>query len=146
LGIAKGIPPQIQKQKMARKQTPWGVTQDFENIADGIIFYSTARHGGYWLSKKRLAEMPDALKIVDTFIPGNQWYEEDLDWCLVVIAFPQFFTKDYNGNITDEVLNHAWATLKNWIPEVYETLTKQTLKPGESYMKDKKAYWQKGAS
>jgi len=25
-------------------------------------------------------------------------------------------------------------------------LTKQTLKPGESYMKDEKAYWQKGAS
>jgi len=35
--------------------TPWGPSQTSREIAPGICFYSTASHGGYYLSPDRFA-------------------------------------------------------------------------------------------
>src|SRR3990167_6057716 len=40
---------------MTRKDTPWGIADHRERIADGIDFYSTPSHGGYFLSPERNA-------------------------------------------------------------------------------------------
>jgi hypothetical protein len=96
--------------------TPWGQAQHVTEIAPGIVSVSTASHGGIHLSDERIAEMPKALQ---DFVPfgGKQnglgrWFEEDCDWSVVALAFPQFFT--------DSDVKAAHATLKGYRQEVYE--------------------------
>ena len=74
---------------IANKRTPWGYSDDAEEIAPGIHFYGTPSHGGYWLSAERYREMPNHLKACS--VTKNQWFEEDCSWCAVVLAFPQYF-------------------------------------------------------
>ena len=109
--------------------TPWGAAQTTKKYAHGIISYSTASHGGFHLSKTRQAEMPEVLRN-----PGG-WYEEDCEWCKVVVAFSKYFEP--------KELLQAYETLKNWSYEVYETFTGLTLKPGESYSKDQMFFEEK---
>jgi hypothetical protein len=66
--------------------TPWGKSDSVKRYAPGINFYSTPRHGGIKVSKTVLALMPPHLRNDDG------WYEEDLEWCKVAMAFPHFFT------------------------------------------------------
>jgi len=75
---------------MSRATTPWGFADDVTQIAPGITCYNTPSHGGYLLSAERRAEMPEALRKIPTFAGGN-WYEEDCDWAIVALAFPQYF-------------------------------------------------------
>ena len=70
-------------------ETPWGPAQTESEVAPGIIFYTTAGHGGYWLSPDRMAFMEAEFPF--TTFAGGSWFEEDQDWAAVVIAFPQFF-------------------------------------------------------
>jgi hypothetical protein len=69
--------------------TPWGWAQDKKVYADGVVFLSTSSHGGFWVSKARLLDMPECLRY-KTFA-GECWFEEDEDWALVGLAFPALF-------------------------------------------------------
>jgi hypothetical protein len=71
--------------------TPWGPAQLATTYGEGVMFYSTAGHGGFHLSPERLATMPKPLDAVGTFA-GPGWYEEDCDSALVIIAFPDLFS------------------------------------------------------
>jgi hypothetical protein len=73
--------------------TPWGESDDKKKYADGIVWYDTPTHGGFWISEKRLAEMPSGAR---SFRPwaGTGWYEEDCDWVIAVLAFPEHFPKE----------------------------------------------------
>jgi len=110
--------------------TPWGVADDSERIAKGIMRYGTPGHGGYHLSPARQAEMPAALLIGGMPDIARGWYEEDCDWARIALAFPQFF----NGLACAA----AWETLRDWAPDAYEAFTGRKLQPGESYMRDKR--------
>jgi hypothetical protein len=90
--------------------TPWGHPQTTKEIAPGIVHYTTASHGGFYLSPERVAAMPKALREFKPFAGAN-WYEEDCDWAVVATAFPQFFKP--------EEVKAAHATLKGWKPELY---------------------------
>lgn len=70
------------------KHTPWGAAQHIEKEAEGIVWYSTASHGGYGLSEARLRAMPVEYARHTPFA-GRGWYEEDCDWCLVWLSFPE---------------------------------------------------------
>jgi uncharacterized protein DUF7007 len=72
------------------KSTPWGLAHSTRVIAEGIVFHSTSSHGGFELSEQRLAAMPPALAAIRPFA-GEGWYEEDCDWAILAIAFPQYF-------------------------------------------------------
>lgn len=72
--------------------TPWGPSQSATQIAQGIVSHSTAGHGGIHLSTARLAQMPAGLRMVKTYSGSPQWFEEDCDWSLVALAFPEHFT------------------------------------------------------
>lgn len=97
--------------------TPWGPIQTLKAITDGIDHVTTGSHGGFHLSDERRAEMPDLLREIKTFA-GDNWYEEDCDWGLVALSFPQFFDgyelwiavktiKTHHPKATiDEFLNH----------------------------------------
>lgn len=71
--------------------TPWGVADQVRIVAPGIVWCETPSHGGYWLSKERLAQMDPALRSFRPFTGKAAWFEEDCDWAVVVVAFPTFF-------------------------------------------------------
>ena len=53
----------------------------------------TASHGGFYLDAEMNAQVPEAWRVAtfnDLGLAG--WYEEDCDWCLVALTFPQHFT------------------------------------------------------
>ena len=95
---------------MTPVQTPWGLSQSSEEIAPGIVFHSTASHGGYELSPARVASMPKPLREFEPWA-GPGYYEEDCDWSVVCLAFPQFFPDDAQGA--------AMRTLERYKPEVF---------------------------
>ena len=72
--------------------TPWGKSTHRSEVAPGIEYHETSSHGGICLSPERLSEMPATLKTPSTFYPaGSPWFEHDLEWCRVVLAFPGVF-------------------------------------------------------
>lgn len=78
--------------------TPWGKSQSKQKVVRGINFYSTAGHGGYKVSKKLNASIPDCLRNEDG------WYEEDCEYLKVIISFPQYFSQTLR--------DHACRTFK----------------------------------
>lgn len=67
--------------------SPWGEIQSQHELAPGIIIVSTARHGGIWLSPERRAALPPVLAAAPTYCRDPQWFEEDIDAILPVLAF-----------------------------------------------------------
>lgn len=63
--------------------TPWGAAQLEYTIAPGILLYTTAGHGGFRISPQLQAKMPEHDRA--------EWFEEDCEWCRVVLAFPEHF-------------------------------------------------------
>ena len=92
-------------------ETPWGAVQTSKHVAPGIIRYDTASHGGYYVAPEMVMTMPPPLRNIVPFA-GKGWYEEDCDWCIVVLAFPTLFPPG----------DHAVAldTLRHYHPDAYE--------------------------
>ena len=109
-----------------RISTPWGMSQTSEVYAEGIIFLSTASHGGIKLDRTRNAAMPKALRV------AGGWYEEDAEWAKVAAGFPDLFT-DYE-------CAHADRTLREYYPHCWEALHGRALEPGESFAKDRQRF------
>ncbi|WP_295405457.1 hypothetical protein [uncultured Thiocystis sp.] len=76
---------------MASTPTPWGDSQREKRFANGIVFFSTAVHGGFYVDPARRADMPEAIQNAITWVRLPGWYEEDQDWALVALAFPEHF-------------------------------------------------------
>ena len=106
--------------------TPWGGSQDAEVYAEGIVFHSTASHGGFWLDDARNAAMPAALRVADG------WYEEDCEWAKVSFGFPALFTA-YERRMAEK-------TLRDTFPECWETIHGRALAPGESFLNDRRLF------
>lgn len=80
-------------------ETPWGAS-DHESVkAEGIIWYSTPSHGGFWLNAERRKLFSEALP---DFRPwaGAGWFEEDCDAAVIAIVFPDVFSA---GEIYDAI-------------------------------------------
>ncbi len=72
--------------------SPWGAIQSVEEPTPGLVFVSTASHGGVWLDAKRLAGMRPALLAPSRFYEaGSPWFEEDCEVLRVVVAYPEAF-------------------------------------------------------
>ena len=100
-------------------QTPWGKADNVIAIAPGIKWVSTPSHGGYRLSPARNRAVPEAwrnatfsgnAKIIGTDAVG--WYEEDCDWCLVWLAFPDVMN-EAAGRAPGSI-DQARRTFKRW--------------------------------
>lgn len=101
-------------------QTPWGPTQQIDRIADGVLRVYTASHGGFRLDEARNAAMPEALRNYDG------WYEEDVEWALVVCAF---------GDLFDERLrNRAPEIVREWFPDRWSAHTGETVTAEDSHV------------
>ena len=95
---------------MTSTHTPWGPSQTESVIAPGIINYETASHGGIWLSRNRIDEMPHYMRGHTWGSNGDHWYEEDNDWGFVALSWPQYFT--------ERQLDAARQTIGCFHPEV----------------------------
>src|SRR5271165_6274308 len=70
----------------APTNSPWGKVDHTEELAPGIWSVSTPGHGGLKLSTQRNGMMPPYMK------RAGGWYEEDCEWSLVALVFPEVFT------------------------------------------------------
>ena len=61
--------------------SPWGPVQHHDVLAEGIVFVSTASHGGIKLAEPRIAEMPSAER------KASGWYEVDCEAAFVLRHF-----------------------------------------------------------
>lgn len=74
------------------KTSPWGRIDHMEYVADDIYFIMTGRHGGFWVSPKRLATMPSQYLVPNDFYEkGSSWFEEDCECMRVFLSFPELF-------------------------------------------------------
>lgn len=115
-------------------ETPWGVSQYAEAHGEGITFYGTAGHGGFFVEPELNQQIPEYLRRATCNNQGEAgWYEEDCDWSAVAICFPDRFTA--------QSVEAAKETLRGWQPEAYERHYNVVLAPGESYIKDQRAWY-----
>lgn len=73
------------------RHTPWGYAQSMKVHAPGIVSVGTASHGGFSLDASRWKEFR---AVFPTFHPwaGDGWLEEDCDWSLAVLLWPDYFS------------------------------------------------------
>jgi hypothetical protein len=106
--------------------TPWGPSQEATLYAQGVVAHTTASHGGFLLSPERNAKVHRLLRSRDGF------YEEDSAWAAVAVTFPDLFTSVERRS--------AEATLKDWEPDAWEAMSGTVLAPGDSHVKDRRAF------
>ncbi|AQS65470.1 MULTISPECIES: DUF7007 domain-containing protein [Rhizobium/Agrobacterium group] len=111
--------------------TPWGLSQLATIYAEGIVSHMTAGHGGFHLSAERNARV---LPMLRKSLP---WYEEDAEWAIVALTFPDLFTS-YERKCADETIRNSW-------PSAWEAIHGRELQPGQSWTKDREAFERKHA-
>lgn len=96
--------------------SPWGQPDETTQVANGIWNVYTRSHGGYKLSEERVAAMPSDW-LARSFNGQGQrgWFEEDVDWCLVALAFPEDWLKIHGAERGAELLEAAKKTFNEWI-------------------------------
>jgi len=98
LGASEPLPSPV--------STPWGAPQHTEFLARGVFSVITAGHGGIKVADAFNQRIPEYLRNEDG------WYEEDCDWCLVALAFPDLFS--------DADVESAKKTLADYYPNAFE--------------------------
>ncbi len=81
---------------MKNMNTPWGRADYVREIGNGILSVSTPSHGGYYVPPAMVARMPEAARA--TFCGVSGWFEEDCDWALVAMSFPELFPPEAVGH------------------------------------------------
>ena len=100
--------------------TIWGKVQHVKERAPGIFEVSTSSHGGFKLDRARNARVAAAWR------REGGWYEEDIDWAIVLFTFPELFeSEDQRASVI--------STLKNWLPDSYTEVTGQAVALEESF-------------
>lgn len=83
-------------------KTPWGTAQTKTQVTRGVIFVTTASHGGYKLTPKRNQEIPSPFRTTDG------WYEEHCEAALVA-----YFLQDDCFTAYKSI---ARETVEHWFP------------------------------
>jgi hypothetical protein len=97
-GETKPAPAVPQFQRIPRPlSSPWGKVDGADEVAPGIWAVSTPSHGGFILSQARLQAMPAYLRINKAARDAHA-FEEDCEWALVVMAFPDEFPESDRYN------------------------------------------------
>ena len=100
-------------QQRQQMYCPWGPIDSTDEIAEGITFISTARHGGFMLSPERMAMVPNFVR-EHNFLGSKKFFEEDCDANIVIVLFPDCFAEDS--------VVQAKSRLERWNPELFELL------------------------
>lgn len=111
--------------------TPWGPSQGATIYAEGVVFHTTAGHGGFKLSAERNARVHPML------CRDSGFYEEDAEWAIVALTFPDLFTV-FERRCADK-------TIRDCCADAWEAVFGRVLVPGESMEKDRRAFEQQHA-
>lgn len=114
------------KEARLRVSTPWGMSQGATVYAQGVVFHSTASHGGFKLDRARNAGLHPALRI------KGGWYEEDGDWARIAHGYPDLFT--------DQEKAQADRTLRDWAPDAWEAVHGRALTADTSFTRDREQF------
>lgn len=112
--------------------TPWGGSQMAVIYAEGVVAHSTAGHGGFHLSTDRNA------KVLPLLRKDIAWYEEDCEWAIVAISFPDLFTA-HERSLAEKTIRNTW-------PDAWEAIHGAKLTEGESWTMDRRAFDQRHAA
>ena len=112
-----------------RKETPWGKADFAEELAEGIISYSTPSHGGIWLSKERQTIIEKTIPHVKNFLGSFQWWEEDCDWSVPYVLFQDDIKANGKAYHFEENLEIAKDTIKRFHPEITKEVASIILNP-----------------
>ncbi|MBY3060320.1 hypothetical protein HF263_30405 [Rhizobium leguminosarum] len=110
----------------SQSHTPWGTSQGATVYAEGVASHSTAGHGGFRLSAERNRKVHPMLRA------ASGWYEEDAEWAIVAITFPDLFTP-FERRCAERTVKDSW-------PDAWEAISGVILQPGESHEKDRRAF------
>lgn len=113
----------VQTRRLA--STPWGGSQMAVIYVDGVVAHSTAGHGGFHLSSDRNAKVHPLLR------KDSPWYEEDSEWAIVALSFPDLFTA-HERSMAEKIIRNTW-------PDAWEAIRSCELGEGESWAKDRRA-------
>lgn len=119
----------------APQDTKWGVPQTTDQVLPGIWHVTTPDHGGYVLSDERQAAMPEALRRDDIY------YEEDVDWALVLLGFATEFRRLPTAGIALQVEN-ARRSVRAWHPARYGAFTGEEVPATENNTLRRRAAYQ----
>lgn len=123
------------------KNSPWGIIDNVDYIADGIDFVSTPSHGGLRLSKDAITLLSEHARGSSKKVGEYYFFEEDCDWALVAFELPHLFRDSYeaainilkqyhipylyyskNYNMIDkELLKNKIKTYKVWNSKLFQT-------------------------
>lgn len=106
--------------------TPWGGSQIAVIYAEGVVSHSTAGHGGFHLSPDRNAKIHPLLR------KDTPWYEEDCEWAIVALSFPELFT-GYERSTAEKTIRNAWT-------DEWEAIHGSKLADGESWARDRRTF------
>lgn len=132
--------------------TPWGPSQTSREIAPGICFHSTARHGGYYLSLDRFAIFRQCFPDYKLWA-GDQWFEEDCDAALVTITFAEeysdesvfFAEQSIRAGVQNEKRSDGqWHQV--WITITHNERFGATLQRAADFRRDHAEDWQVGSA
>ncbi len=116
--------------------TPWGPSQEIYPVIEGIVFVSTAGHGGLKLEVWRQARMPLYLRR-----PGG-WYEEDCEWSLPAAVFAAEILAGPESCLRNAVHQGAHQeSMRDWFPDEYERFYQTVIPPGQSFKKDERQFY-----
>lgn len=115
-------------------RTPWETPDDGYVYAAGIASVSTPSHGGFILTAEMNERIDERWRAPadgyagqaddvldpewrrrDNVMTGFAFYEEDQQWAIVAITFPELFT--------DRERRFADRTLRNDYPDIWESVT-----------------------
>jgi len=106
--------------------TPWGRSQMAVIYAEGVVAHMTSGHGGFHLSANRNAKVHLLLR------KETPWYEEDCEWAIVAVSFPELFT-GYERSLAEKTVRNTW-------PDAWQAIHRCKLAEGESWVKDRRAF------
>lgn len=114
------------REVIVQVNTPWGPSQGATLYAEGVLFHSTASHGGFQLTPRRNCCIHPAL------CRPKGFYEEDAEWAAVAQGLPDLFTTRERRQADETIRNH-------W-PEAWERIHGRTLGPGDSRERDRQIF------
>ena len=116
--------------------TLWGPSQESKRIMRGVMWYSTASHGGYHVATSHISEIAEPLRSIgQSDSVGGKWYEEDCDWSVVALTWPAEIQAARIYLHPDSLLHDARRMLRSVYPDEYEALTGTVVTPEESYVR-----------
>ena len=106
--------------------TPWGAADSVTKLGPHVYSVGTPSHGGLFLGTQAVKALPQL--VVDTFINGPSWAEEDLEATIAIVIL------DAAGHIDRNLLSAPIETFRK--AAEHTTTTYEEYKPAHEFMKE----------